>query len=272
MVVSLLVLFHLAALVISPLTLPLRQGQEIAAETYIPAIPSESLLGSLRKVAGTYGKAVYLNHGYQFFAPDPGPSHLIQYEVVTDDGSTIKGQFPDRSVYWPRLRYHRWFMLSETLAQEFDASGNRMYQVQNNELLETMQELRRSGQGDEASLLINEFEQIKPANLHRRQQENLNALIVELMQKGARGEAKKLQAVHDRLDKAFKASQESYRMLTNSVAQYLMRKHRGKQIKLWVVQRDIPFRTDVLRGLPLDDPRYLGPDPPFELISLEDLE
>ena len=56
-----------------------------------------------------------LNHGYRFFAPNPGPSHLFRYQLMFDDGSTRDGYFPNREQHWPRLLYHRYFMLSENL-------------------------------------------------------------------------------------------------------------------------------------------------------------
>lgn len=61
-----------------------------------------------------YLDALYINHGYHFFAPSPGPGHIVRYRVSDDDGQTIvEGEFPDRDAYWPRLRYHRHFMLSD---------------------------------------------------------------------------------------------------------------------------------------------------------------
>ncbi len=59
-----------------------------------------------------YLDIAYLNHGYNFFAPDPGPSLLIRYRIETADGQTREGIFPDLQTQWPRLRYHRHFMLS----------------------------------------------------------------------------------------------------------------------------------------------------------------
>ena len=54
-----------------------------------------------------------LANGYRFFAPEPGPSHLIRYEVTLPDGTRKEGFFPDRAHHQPRLLYHRYFMLSE---------------------------------------------------------------------------------------------------------------------------------------------------------------
>ncbi len=66
-------------------------------------------------VLSPYTQAACLNNGYRFFAPEPGPGHLVRYEVETKDGRHIEGIFPDRSQQWPRLLYHRYFMMSEFL-------------------------------------------------------------------------------------------------------------------------------------------------------------
>jgi hypothetical protein len=70
-----------------------------------------------RDVMGWYIQAMYLDHGYRFFAPDPGEeSHLVRYDLKFADGHTEKNQFfPSRSEHWPRLWYHRYFMLAEFL-------------------------------------------------------------------------------------------------------------------------------------------------------------
>ena len=61
-----------------------------------------------------YLRAAYLNHGYRFFAPNPGPSHILRYEVDLKSGGKIEGHFPDTEEHFPRLLYHRMFMVSET--------------------------------------------------------------------------------------------------------------------------------------------------------------
>lgn len=75
----------------------------------------------LRRVVGPYVDAMYLSHGYFFFAPSPGPSHLIvavqQSPAAQEHNSVVAApqriQWPSRVDQWPRLRYHRYFMLSE---------------------------------------------------------------------------------------------------------------------------------------------------------------
>jgi hypothetical protein len=61
--------------------------------------------------------AAFIYHGYRFFAPNPGASHIVQYELEFADGRKEQGQFPDLQQHWPRLLYHRHFMLSETIYQ-----------------------------------------------------------------------------------------------------------------------------------------------------------
>jgi len=70
------------------------------------------LLQPLRPLVG----ALYLGHGYRFFAPDPGPGHSIRWTMAMPDGSTRTGTIPDARSDWPRLLYHRRFMVSEKLA------------------------------------------------------------------------------------------------------------------------------------------------------------
>ncbi len=87
--------------------------------------PPSILGGLLQRVYRPYLQAIYLylDHGYKFFGPDPGPSHLVRYELVTADSQRLSGVFPDRHEHWPRLLYHRHFMLSEFiqgLAGEWD--------------------------------------------------------------------------------------------------------------------------------------------------------
>jgi hypothetical protein len=72
-----------------------------------------------------YSQWLYINHGYFFFAPNPGPSHLIQCDFSPPDKSEAiekpgsKLTMPDRAEHWPRLLYHRYFMLSEFYNSRF---------------------------------------------------------------------------------------------------------------------------------------------------------
>lgn len=67
-----------------------------------------------------YYQPLYLDHGYAFFAPNPGPTHVVDYRVFDDSGDVIyEGRFPSKKEHLPRLRYHRFFMLSENLNSLF---------------------------------------------------------------------------------------------------------------------------------------------------------
>lgn len=99
-IASVLVLFHLAAVVSAPLAGP---------------NPSQ-LAGTIWMFFRPYLEATYLNHAYLFFVPEPGPGHLVRYELEMPDGARREGIFPDRAMHRPRLLYHRHFMLSEKIA------------------------------------------------------------------------------------------------------------------------------------------------------------
>lgn len=63
-----------------------------------------------------YYQPLFLDHGYSFFAPNPGPTHVVDYRVFDASGDVIhEGRLPDRTEHLPRLRYHRFFMLAESL-------------------------------------------------------------------------------------------------------------------------------------------------------------
>lgn len=103
-----LLALHCIAIVVGPWSVP----------------PSSILSQDVYAIFEPYVEATFLNHGYHFFAPDPGPSHLVRYEVVREDGSEVKGYFPDRDQNRPRLMYHRHFMMTEHL-NGFMESGQK---------------------------------------------------------------------------------------------------------------------------------------------------
>ena len=108
-VLSLLFVWHMAAVFIAPFT-------------FATAGPGgASPLASIgMRYLGWYIDAGYLNHGYFFFAPNPGPSHLVRARIEFADGrAPIVETFPDLKTQWPRLHYHRHFMLSEQLNAQF---------------------------------------------------------------------------------------------------------------------------------------------------------
>ena len=122
--VSLLVLLHLLAVFSAP--------WDLATSAALPpgfVSPNDSLgrpqppprevwqepivTRRMRSFFNHYLNLLYLNHGYEFFAPDPAGTHVIDYRVNKFDGSVEQGRFPDLSAQWPRLFYHRHMMLAE---------------------------------------------------------------------------------------------------------------------------------------------------------------
>lgn len=100
-IASLAIVVYLAAVVVPPLA-----GPPPASGL------ARTLLQPLRPLVGS----LHLGHGYRFFAPDPGPGHSIRWTATLVDGSERSGLIPDRTADWPRLLYHRRFMVSEKIA------------------------------------------------------------------------------------------------------------------------------------------------------------
>lgn len=97
---NLWLLYHLAGIVIAPWSVP----------------PSSRFVQSCwRWVVQPYVQILFLNHGYHYFAPDPGNSTLVGYVLEMPDGRQVTGRIPNRGIR-PRLLYHRHFMLTEFLA------------------------------------------------------------------------------------------------------------------------------------------------------------
>jgi hypothetical protein len=100
-VVSAFLLVHLAAVIVPPLAGP---------------PPASELAGRIREPLRPLIGALYLGHGYRFFAPNPGPGHTIRWTATLADGSEREGRIPDRNADRPRLLYHRRFMIAEKIA------------------------------------------------------------------------------------------------------------------------------------------------------------
>ncbi len=99
--VNVWLVYHLAAIVLAPWSVP----------------PASRLIQNSWRAVGVYDQALFLNHGYHYFAPDPGSSTLLGYVLEMPDGSLQTGRIPNRQIH-PRLFYHRHFMLTESLASD----------------------------------------------------------------------------------------------------------------------------------------------------------
>jgi hypothetical protein len=121
--VSLLVILHLTAVFSAPWDLA---TGDALPPGYVPAsgqaqLPPPTSTAwqtplvprTLRSFFRHYLNLFYLNHGYEFFAPDPSGTHVIGYRVTQPNGATVEGRFPDLKEQWPRLLYHRHMMLAE---------------------------------------------------------------------------------------------------------------------------------------------------------------
>ncbi len=110
--ISILLLGHLLAVFLPPLSLQTRGplGQSPSVATLFAPLEA-------------YSQFLYIDRGYAFFAPEPGPSHLVQAAVTGGDGQQMELMFPDREEQWPRLLYHRHFMLTEFLDTIYQAPG-----------------------------------------------------------------------------------------------------------------------------------------------------
>ena len=87
-VATVAILVYIAAVLVPPLAGP-PPASELASW----------LLQPLRPLVG----AVYLGHGYRFFAPNPGPGHSIAWTMTMPDGSSRQGRIPDEVHDRPRL-------------------------------------------------------------------------------------------------------------------------------------------------------------------------
>lgn len=105
--VSVILVWHLLAVFLAPLSVPPSSNfiMDIAQGTYMQS----------------YLDALYINHGYAFFAPDPGSGRLIRWEILNPQGAVTKqGEFPNVKEHWPRLWYHRHFMLADQVGDGLD--------------------------------------------------------------------------------------------------------------------------------------------------------
>lgn len=110
--ISVLIIGHLMAVFLPP----------FAFQTRGPRGVSPSIMWLLSPVR-RYAEFAYLDRGYAFFAPDPGPSHLVRIDPKMDaDESPSPRVFPNLDDQWPRLLYHRYFMVSEFLSTAYEPS------------------------------------------------------------------------------------------------------------------------------------------------------
>ena len=140
--VSLLVLLHLAAIFSAPWDLATQaalppgyvlptdaRGQLQTPRPEDPIWQQPVVPRWLRGFFRRYLNLAYINHGYEFFAPDPAGSHLIRYRIWDSGGQEIvSGELPSHDDHWPRLYYHRHLMLAAQTGDMGEESGRRFAQ------------------------------------------------------------------------------------------------------------------------------------------------
>ncbi len=108
-IISILIAIHLAAIIAEPIRFFTRSSDGRPSAAIDP----------VRRWLSPYVEFAYLNHGYFFFAPNPGPSHLMDCTLVAADQPERRMRLPNPKAQWPRLLYHRYFMLAEFLNNLF---------------------------------------------------------------------------------------------------------------------------------------------------------
>jgi len=202
---SVLLLGYLIVVLLGPLSNP---------------VGSEFLTRPLARWVAPIHRSLFLGHGYRFFGPDPGPSHILVYRIVDREGELVERRFPDRDAIWPRLLYHRWFMLSETVYQELNFTlDQQSFDEAQLELARQVEALQRNGQHRLAGRIRREQE--------RMEQDYRNARL--------------------RIEK-----------LVAAIGQTLLVRHDGVGIEMFLQERTIPFPAAVLTGQKLTDPIYLS--------------
>ena len=203
-VASAIILAYLFVLIIGPLSNP---------------IASQHLTAPIASAISPLHRGLFMGHGYRFFAPNPGDSHLVQYKITRSDGTQVQGNFPDRNTLWPRLLYHRWFMLSETIFAEHAQTPSP-----------------------------NEFNKLNEEKRAR----------VELLKKGGRLElANEIEGKRVLEEAEYKKTIQRIKALVRATGEFLLKRHDGEEIELSVVTRTIPFPAEVRQGADLDDEVFL---------------
>lgn len=203
-IASLAIVAYLFVLIIGPLSNP---------------IASPHFSAPIAEKIGPIHRVLFLGHGYRFFSPDPGPSHRLLYRGVRPDGTEFSGHFPDRDNHWPRLLYHRWFMLSESLFNE---------------------------------------QMLKPsAAQFKRRQDEYDRQILRLRTEGKRELLEQLIRERALENTFFETTTTRVNLLATRVATVLLQRNDGVSIELFVQERKIPFPEEVADGLRIDSESLL---------------
>lgn len=184
-------------------------------------VGSEFLTRPAAAMVAPAHRTLFLGHGYRFFGPDPGASHSVIYRVTDVDGNQTEQRFPDREKIWPRLMYHRWFMLSESVFNELALTP------------------------DEKSFRDTDAE--------------LEKQIVALRSNGRYALSERMARERKKQQQQYQRARKRIDGLIAAIASHLLRTNDGQHIELFVQERTIPFPVSVLTGEKLNDPKFLSP-------------
>ena len=210
--VSLILAFHLFCVVLAPLA---------------TVEPRAGLAVDLQRVVSPYSEALFLRHGYRFFAPEPGPSHVVHYEVTTRSGETIQGHFPDR---WEHLA-------ASAVPPLVHVVRDAVYARVGN-----------TGRAT-AGRMANGSSQRDPGAVSQRLA-------------GRPTSSKHVSAASWMNMRDWPPVRDQ---LVHDLGQFLLQRHDGISVDLKLVTRVIPPPEDIARGLRLDNERYLPAELQYDL-------
>lgn len=239
-ILSILAVLHLFAVFSAPWAMPQ---------------PSSQLARDVNEVTSFWTHALYMRHGYRFFAPDPGPSHLIWYEVTTEEGETKTGRFPDQQVHRPRLLYHRFFMISEHF-WGLGVSEGFSNEDEREELIRSAEHLRENGFVQQADWLLQNLprdESSPPSD------EEIQSIVDDLKRQGNPNAAATAQRNLKEQQKGMRDSSKHRKVWLEGIANYLKKKHQATSVRIWIQEHMIPTYDHMLDGGKLNDPENFGP-------------
>lgn len=200
---SVLIALHLVAVFLSPCAGP---------------PPASDLERGAASLFEPYLQAAYLNHGYRFFAPNPGPGQLVRVEYELPDGSTRSERYPDPERHSPRLHYHRYLILAAYLSDVSNAAG-----------------------GDAAELARGEAE--------------LKSRIEQLRLEGHPAEADWIAADGKREAAGRLQAQARLKALLDAWGKELLAASGARKVKFYAVEHEIPPPWEIRAGMSLNDSR-----------------
>ncbi len=183
-------------------------------------IATEELTAPVARALSPIHQGLFVGHGYRFFAPDPGPSHLLVYKIYRDGELVSTGHFPDRNRDWPRLIYHRWFMLSESIYSEHARTpDDESFASIQKDFQNRIEAFRKAGQG---------------------------------------GYAANMQVILERQILMYAKTKKRIAELVDAVGKQLLVRYHGDRVELFLQERRLPAPVDLILGQKITDESFLS--------------